>query len=488
LFEAFEVMLTLPVTAPFAGGVNDTAKDVLCPAASVTGENPLTLKPVPLALAAETTTLVCPEFVNVSDKLVLLPAWILPNERLVGLAISVPWATTPVALSGIVKFGFVPFEVMLTLPVTAPFAVGVNDTAKDVLCPAASVTGENPLTLKPVPLALVAETKTLVCPEFVNVSDTLVLLPTWTLPNEKLVGLALSVPGATPVALSGIAKFGFAPFDVIFRVPLAAPPVVGVNSTAKDMLCPAASVTGENPLKLKPVPLALAAETDTLVCPEFVNVSDTLVLLPTWTLPNEKLVGLAISVPGATPVALSGIMRLGLVPFEVMFTLPLAAPLAIGAKSTAKVVLCPGASDTGENPLKLKPLPLALTAEIERLVPPVLVNVSDKLVLLPTWTLPNARLVALGDKVPGAIPLPDKLTDTGFPFPWFEPVVPKATLPLKEPDAGGAKVTAMDVEEPAPNTSGNEMLPIANPFPLIVALFTVTSDPPEFVRTTILVW
>jgi hypothetical protein len=174
-----------------------------------------------------------------------------------------------------------------------------------------------------------------------------------------------------------------------------------------------------------------------------------------------------------------------------MLTLPLAAPLAVGAKSTAKDVLCPAASVTGENPLKLKPVPLALALEIERLVPPVFVNVSDKLVLLKTWTLPNERLVALGASVPGVIPFPDKLTDNVpplFAFPWFDPVVPKATLPLKEPVAGGAKVTAIDVEEPAANTSGNEMLPIANPAPLIVALFIVTSDPPEFVRTTVLVW
>jgi hypothetical protein len=60
-----------------------------------------------------------------------------------------------------------------------------------------------------------------------------------------------------------------------------------------------------------------------------------------------------------------------------MLTLPLAAPLAVGAKSTAKDVLCPAASVTGENPLKLKPVPLALALEIETLVPPLLVNVSD---------------------------------------------------------------------------------------------------------------
>jgi hypothetical protein len=307
-----------------------------------------------------------------------------------------------------------------------------------------------------------------------------------------VTGFALNAPGDTPVPLSGKVRLVFEAFEVMLTLPVAAPLAVGVNSTAKDVLCPAASVTGENTPTLKPGPLALAAETDMLVWLEFVNVSDKLILLPTWTLPNNRLVGVGVSVPWATPVALSGVVKLGFVPFEVMLTLPLAGPLAVGAKSTVKDVLCPAASVTGmKGTLKLKPGPLALTVEIETLVPPVLVNVSDKLVLLPTWTLPNERLVAFGASVPGVIPFPDKLTDTVsplFPFPWFTPVVPKATLPLKEPVAGGAKVTAIDVEEPAANTSGNEMLPIANPAPLRVALFILTSDPPEFVRTTVLVW
>jgi len=72
-------------------------------------------------------------------------------------------------------------------------------------------------------------------------------------------------------------------------------------------------------------------------------------------------------------------------PLEVMLTLPLAAPLAVGLKSTVKDVLWPAVNVTGKaSPLKLNPVPLAAAAEIVRLVPPVLVNVSDKFVLLPT--------------------------------------------------------------------------------------------------------
>jgi hypothetical protein len=72
-------------------------------------------------------------------------------------------------------------------------------------------------------------------------------------------------------------------------------------------------------------------------------------------------------------------------PVEVMLTLPLAAPLAIGEKSTVNDVLWPAVSVKGKDrPLKLNPLPLAVAAEIVRLDPPALASVSDKLELLPT--------------------------------------------------------------------------------------------------------
>ena len=76
---------------------------------------------------------------------------------------------------------------------------------------------------------------------------------------------------------------------------------------------------------------------------------------------------------------------MGLEPLEVMITLPLVAPLAVGEKSTVKDLLWPAVSVKGrDTPLKLNPLPLAAAAEMVRLEPPVLVRVSDKLVLPPT--------------------------------------------------------------------------------------------------------
>jgi hypothetical protein len=78
-------------------------------------------------------------------------------------------------------------------------------------------------------------------------------------------------------------------------------------------------------------------------------------------------------------------LKPGLEPVEVMLTLPLAAPLVVGEKSTVNDVLWPAVSVNGKDkPLKLNPVPVAVAAEIARLVPPVLVSVSGKLVLPPT--------------------------------------------------------------------------------------------------------
>ena len=118
--------------------------------------------------------------------------------------------------------------------------------------------------------------------------------------------------------------------------------------------------------------------------------------------------GLAVSIPCVTPVPESGMLKLGFEPFEVMLTLPLAAPLAVGENSTVNDVLWPAVKVKGKDrPLKLNPLPLAVAAEIVTEAPPVLVKVSDLLLLLPTWTLPNARLAGFGLRVPAVTAVPE---------------------------------------------------------------------------------
>ena len=73
--------------------------------------------------------------------------------------------------------------------------------------------------------------------------------------------------------------------------------------------------------------------------PVLVRVSDKFALLPTCTLPKARLVGFGVNVPWVTPVPESGMLRLEFEPVEVMLTLPLAAPLVLGLKSTVNDVL-----------------------------------------------------------------------------------------------------------------------------------------------------
>ena len=96
--------------------------------------------------------LVPPVLVTVSESVLLLLTCTLPKARLVGFDPSAP-AVMPVPVKGMFNVGFDAFDVMATLPLTAPAAVGLNNTLKLALCPAVRVTGALiPLTLNPAPL------------------------------------------------------------------------------------------------------------------------------------------------------------------------------------------------------------------------------------------------------------------------------------------------------------------------------------------------
>jgi hypothetical protein len=90
-----------------------------------------------------------------------------------------------------------------------------------------------------------------------------------------------------------------------------------------------------------------------------------------------RLVGDAVKVAGVTAVPLKGIDKLGFEAFEVTVTVPANVPVDVGANVTVNDVLCPGVNVTGGViPETLNPVPVAATAEIVALVPPVFVTVS----------------------------------------------------------------------------------------------------------------
>ena len=96
---------------------------------------------------------------------------------------------------------------------------------------------------------------------------------------------------------------------------------------------------------------------------------------------------------------------------DTMARVPLAEPVAVGAKITVNVTLCFGERLIGKpSPLAEKPVPLMFAPEIVTADPPVLVNVSERLELLPFCTLPkesvddDAARVELPLELAGASP------------------------------------------------------------------------------------
>ena len=85
----------------------------------------------------------------------------------------------------------------------------------------------------------------------------------------------------------------------------------------------------------------------TLEPPVLVTVSVRDLLLPTVTLPKLRLEGLDPSAPAATPVPDNPRLAAGFEASDVILTVPLALPLASGAKATVNVMLWEGSSVSG---------------------------------------------------------------------------------------------------------------------------------------------
>src|SRR5437879_1670723 len=74
-------------------------------------------------------------------------------------------------------------------------------------------------------------------------------------------------------------------------------------------------------------------------------------------------------------------------------TLPVMLPVLAGAKTTLKVVFCPGVRVRGRlSPPTLRPLPETLAWETVTLALPELVRVKAKVLRVPTPTLPKLAL------------------------------------------------------------------------------------------------
>ena len=184
-------------------------------------------------------------------------------------------------------------------------------------------------------------------------------------------------------------------------------------------------------LELAPVTVTFA--------PVAVRVPEAVLLVPTTTLPTATGAGETLSCPAAdVPFPLTAIVSVGLDPFDVTVTVPLAVVAVSGANVTLNVALRPAPRVTGVAiPLSVKPVPVIPTCEMVRLEPPAFVKVSVSCCVVPVWTVPKFKLVGFAERLPGAAPVPDSPIEI-VAFGASEVIV---TAPLALPVVCGAKVT-----------------------------------------------
>jgi hypothetical protein len=156
---------------------------------------PLTLKPVPEALACEIETLELPVLVRVTFCVLVVPRETFPKLRLVGLAESNWLDEAPVPLTLMVVGALLALLATVMVPVSAPAAVGAKLTFMLTLCPAARYRGnESPLALKAGAEELTPESVIVAFPVLLSTTTCEPLLPMETLPRFKVAGLAEITP------------------------------------------------------------------------------------------------------------------------------------------------------------------------------------------------------------------------------------------------------------------------------------------------------
>jgi hypothetical protein len=229
-----------------------------------------------------------------------------------------------------------------------------------------------------------------------------------TFPKLIVPGVTLNCPCADPLVdpLNEIVRFAFEAFDAIVTLPVEVPEDCGVKLTVRDALSPGANVSGVlNPEILKPVPVTEAWEMVALDPPVFCTLTLWFCLLPTCPPVKVTLAGVAVSVAGtasSVPVPERAILRGALEALFVIESVPVFAPVTLGANRTLKELLPLGARVSGKlRPAMVKLAVEDVACEIVRLSPPLFVTVSVKVWLFPICTLPKLRLVGVAVRSPG---------------------------------------------------------------------------------------
>jgi len=234
--------------------------------------------------------------------------------------------------------GAVLLVTVMPAPVTAPGAVGTNDTVRVADCPGMrTVPLGMPLALNPVPVTFTLEIVMLPFPLLVMDVVSEELLPSFTFPKLRVEGLAPSDKVAVaPMPDRLITSGEGVPFVVSVMLPVTVAADDGVKTALKVALPPAAIVVDvERPVSVKPVPDTVTCENVRVAFPVFSSVIVCELLVPTVTVPKVTLVGLA-EIVGWVPVPLRAMVSGELGASLVIATLPVVIAAVFGAKVTLK--------------------------------------------------------------------------------------------------------------------------------------------------------
>ena len=182
----------------------------------------------------------------------------------------------------------------------------------------------------------------------------------------------------------------------------------------------------------------------------------------------------------ATPVPDTASVAGEFVALLAMVTLPLTAPALFGANSTVTVADWFGVNTSPElKPLALKPVPDEPTLEMVTLAFPLLVTVALNVLLLPTFTLPKAKLEVLRpSSFVAATPVPLSPIVVGELGALLVMVIEPFTAPAEV----GANTALNVVALPAAIDNGALIPLILKPVPATVTEEIVNDAVPVFER------
>jgi hypothetical protein len=206
----------------------------------------------------------------------------------------------------------------------------------------------------------------LAVPEFISVTVELPVLPTLIFPKLTAAGLAPSWPSVPVPDIATVAEGSALPTSPETSTsPDALPALVGVNSTVKLVLWPAASVIGVlSPVTVNSEPVCVKELTVMDSFPEFFSVTACLLVAPTDVLANVMTAGVVVKVAVeaiAVPERTNACGEPGTLSTKLI--IPASVAAAGGVNTTLNVMLWPAAIDAvAERPFVVKPVPDTLAA------------------------------------------------------------------------------------------------------------------------------